>query len=108
MRVLFRSDLKHVPYAMLYQSHSAASTDCLARLDGAGIFERQATLTNAAQIADVIDGGRALMAVSIPADFTTLLAKGGQAPVQVILDGRNSTTAGAAADRKSTRLNSSH
>lgn len=90
-------DLKHVPYAVLDQSHSAASTEFLSRLDGTGIFERQATLTNAAQIARVINSGRVLMAVSVPADFATRLAEGGQAPVQVILDGRNSTTAGAAA-----------
>ena len=90
-------DLKHVPYAVLDQSHSAASTAFLARLDGTGIFERKVTLTNSAQIAGAIDSGQALMAVSIPAGFATRLAAGGQAPVQVILDGRNSTTAGAAA-----------
>ncbi|MEJ2409351.1 MAG: ABC transporter permease [Novosphingobium sp.] len=90
-------DLKHVPYAVLDQSHSAASTDFLARLDGTGIFNRQITLTSSAQIADAIDGGQALMAVSIPADFATRLAEGRQAPVQVVFDGRNSTTAGAAA-----------
>ncbi|MCJ2177767.1 ABC transporter permease [Novosphingobium album (ex Hu et al. 2023)] len=90
-------DLKNVPYAVLDQSHSAASAEFLTRLDGTGIFKRQATLTNSLQIAEVIDDGRVLMAVSIPSDFATRLAKGGQAPVQVILDGRNSTTAGAAA-----------
>ncbi|MCJ2186300.1 ABC transporter permease [Novosphingobium beihaiensis] len=90
-------DLKHVPYAVFDQSHSAASTELLARLDGTGIFEREATLTSTAQIAGVIEGGSALMAVTIPADFATRLADGRQAPVQVIFDGRNSTTAGAAA-----------
>ncbi len=90
-------DLKQVPYAVLDQSHSAASTEFLAKLDGTGIFQREATLTNANQIAHVIEEGRVLMAVSIPADFAERLASNRQAPVQVILDGRNSTTAGAAA-----------
>lgn len=90
-------DLKHVPYAVLDQSHSAASTAFLSRLDGSGIFRREATLAHAGQIAEAIDSGRALMAISIPADFERRLAAGQQAPLQVILDGRNSTTAGAAA-----------
>ncbi|MGA8259174.1 MAG: antibiotic ABC transporter permease, partial [Arenicellales bacterium] len=32
-------DLNHVPYAVLDQDHSAASTAFLARLDGSGVFE---------------------------------------------------------------------
>lgn len=90
-------DLRHVPYAVLDQSHSEASSEFLDRLDGTGIFDREATLTSSDQIAQVIQDGRALMAVNIPADFATRLAQGEQAPLQVILDGRNSTTAGVAA-----------
>ena len=33
-------DLNHAPYAVLDQSRSAASTELLARLDGAGVFTR--------------------------------------------------------------------
>ncbi|SFG28580.1 ABC-2 type transport system permease protein [Novosphingobium sp. CF614] len=90
-------DLKHVPYAVLDQSRSAASTAFLARLDGTGVFEREATLASPGQIAEVIEDGKVLLAISIPADFATRLAAGREAPLQVILDGRNSTTAGAAA-----------
>lgn len=90
-------DLTHVPYAVLDQSHAAASTELLARLDGTGVFERVATLGSSDQIAEVIDKGRALLVVSIPPDFEARLAANRQAPLQVILDGRNSSTAGAAA-----------
>ena len=90
-------DLKQVPYAVLDQSRSAASRDFLAGLDGSGKFEREATLASPAQIAEAVDQRGILMVVSIPADFADRLAAGRQAPVQVILDGRNSTTAGAAA-----------
>lgn len=90
-------DLKHVSYAVLDQSHSAASAELLDRLDGSGIFRRAATLTSPDQIAAAIDDGRVLMAVSIPADFADGLVAGRQVSMQVILDGRNSTTAGAAA-----------
>lgn len=90
-------DLNFAPYAALDSSRSAASTELLARLDATGVFERQATLESAAQIADVITAEEALLVLSIPADFETRLAAGQQAPLQVILDGRNSSTAGAAA-----------
>ncbi|WP_138466995.1 ABC transporter permease [Poseidonocella sp. HB161398] len=90
-------DLTHVPYALLDQSRGSASRELVARLDGTGVFEREATLSSASQIAGQIDAGRVLLAVSIPPDFETLLAAGSEAPVQVILDGRNSATASAAA-----------
>lgn len=90
-------DLKHVPYAVLDQSRGAASAQLLARLDGTGVFKREATLSSPRQIAEVIDAGDALLVLSIPADFESRLASGQQAPLQVILDGRNSSTAGSAA-----------
>lgn len=90
-------DLTHVPYAVLDQSRGAASAELLARLDGTGVFRRVATLTSSTQIAHVIDGNEALLVLSIPADFEPRLNAGGRAPLQVILDGRNSSTASAAA-----------
>lgn len=90
-------DLTHVPYAVLDQSRGAASTELLARLDGTGVFERVATLDSSTRIAGWIDSGDALLVISIPADLQQRLASGQQAPLQVILDGRNSSTAGLAA-----------
>lgn len=90
-------DLTNVPYAVLDQSRSAASNELLARLDGTGVFHRAATLAAPAQIAEVIDGNDALLVLSIPADFQERLNANQRAPLQVILDGRNSTTAGSAA-----------
>ncbi len=90
-------DLTHVPYAVLDQSRAAASTEMLARLDGTGVFHRVATLASASQIDDSVDSGEALLVISIPADFETRLASGLEAPLQLILDGRNSSTASLAA-----------
>ncbi|NML47714.1 ABC transporter permease [Ramlibacter sp. G-1-2-2] len=90
-------DLTHVPYAVLDQSRGAAATELLARLDGTGVFQREATLATPRQIAEAIDDGTVLLALSIPADFDARLASGQAAPLQVILDGRNSSTAGLAA-----------
>lgn len=90
-------DLTDVPYAVLDQSRGAASTELLARLDGTGVFHRAATLQSVQQIPDAIDRRGALLVLSIPSDFESRLAGGQGAPLQVILDGRNSSTAGAAA-----------
>lgn len=90
-------DLTHVPYAVLDQSRSAASVELLAHLDGTGVFKREATLSSTRQIAEAIDDQQVLLVLSIPADFADRLAAGQRAPLQLILDGRNSTTAGSAA-----------
>ena len=60
------------------------------------MFERVATLGSSSQIAPQIDSGAALLVVVFPPDFESRLAGGSVAPMQVILDGRNSATAGAA------------
>ena len=90
-------DLTNVPYAVLDQSRGAASVELLARLDGTGVFHRAATLTSSTQIAEMIDNNQALVVLSIPADFEQRLNQGQSAPLQVILDGRNSSTAASAA-----------
>ncbi|MVW72599.1 ABC transporter permease [Bordetella sp. 15P40C-2] len=90
-------DLNHVPYAVLDQSRGKAATELLARLDGTGVFHRVSTLSSSNQIAETIDSNRALVVLAIPADFEQRLETGQRAPLQVILDGRNSLTASSAA-----------
>jgi ABC-2 type transport system permease protein len=89
-------DLNTVPYAVLDQDHSAASAALLHRLDGSGVFQRQADLRRAQDIAPWIDSGRALLVIQIGQDFERHLLAGEPAPLQVIADGRNSNTAGTA------------
>lgn len=90
-------DLTYAPYAVLDLSGGATSNRLLSKLTGTGVFQRVATLRSTAEIAEVIDSGRALIVLSFPAEFESQLASGQSAPLQMILDGRNSTTAGAAA-----------
>ena len=90
-------DLTHAPYAVLDQSRGAASTEMLARVDGTRVFERVATLNTSRQIARAVERDGALLVLHFPADFDARLAAGRPAPLQMILDGRNSTTAAAAA-----------
>lgn len=90
-------DLTRVPYAVLDQSRSGYSTQLLSRLDGTGVFQRVATLDSVRDIAPTIDSGDALLVMHITSDFEANLQGGMPAQIQVILDGRNSTTASSAA-----------
>ena len=89
-------DLNSVPYAVLDQDHSAASSAFLSHLDGSGIFRRQADLDRAEDISAWIDSGRALLVIQIDQNFERHLLAGEPAQIQVIADGRNSNTAGTA------------
>lgn len=90
-------DLSHVPYAVLDQSRSRASTELLARIDGSLLFQRVANLDAVPQIAPLVDDGRVLLVLHIPQRLEAGLAAGENVPLQLILDARNSTTAGTAA-----------
>jgi len=89
-------DLNSAAYAVLDQDHSAASTALLARLDGSGVFQRQADLVRAQDIATWIDSSRALLVIQIDQGFERNLLAGKSAPLEVVADGRNSNTAGTA------------
>ncbi|MDR2871520.1 MAG: ABC transporter permease [Xanthomonadaceae bacterium] len=90
-------DLSDVPYAVLDQSGGEASTRLTAKFDHSGIFHRIATLRSPEQIGDIIDSGQALLVIQFASDFEARLNAGEQASLQLILDGRNSNTAGSAA-----------
>lgn len=90
-------DLADVPYAVLDQSHSRAGDEFIARLESTGVFHRVATLNSQTGIASVIDRQQALLVIQIGPRFEQQLMEGSNAPLQLILDGRNSNTAGSAA-----------
>ncbi|MDR0776411.1 MAG: ABC transporter permease [Azonexus sp.] len=90
-------DLNHVPYAVLNESNGEASRELIARLDGSGVFVHAASLRNESDIARVIDEGHALLVLHFASDFDSRLSSSGSAPLQLILDGRNSTTVNMAA-----------
>jgi ABC-2 type transport system permease protein len=89
-------DLNDVPYALLDLDRSVASQQLLTHLDGTQIFRRVAQLDNATQAADVIDHKRAILVITIPPHFERNVSAGTPASLQVVLDGRNSNTAGTA------------
>lgn len=89
-------DLNTVPYAVLDQDRSAASRELMTQIEGSGIFRRVAQLQVPQQIAPTINKKQALLVLHIGQGFERALAAGDSAPVQLVLDGRNSNTAGTA------------
>jgi len=90
-------DLRDVPYALLDQSGGGAAQMLLARFDGTGVFHRVATLHSSSEIAPAVERQGALVVLHIGPRFEAQLQAGERAPLQVILDARNSNTAGSAA-----------
>lgn len=90
-------NLDYAPYALLDMSRTPQSAALVRAVDSSAVFDRVMTLDNTAQIAEAVDSGRAMVVLAIGPDYAEKLTETGSAAVQVIVDGRNSTTAQLAA-----------
>ena len=86
-------DLNRVPYAVFDEDRGAVARELLARLEGSPHFREVARLDRHADIAALIDRREALLVVHIGPRFSSALLSGESAPLQLIIDGRNSNTA---------------
>jgi len=86
-------EIHHVPTVVLDLDHSQESRELLSRFSASSYFDVQHQLSDQRQIADIIDRGKATVAIQIRAGFAENLRKGQTALVQVIVDGTNSNTA---------------
>ncbi len=86
-------DLDRVPVAVYNQDPGAAGRELAARLGGLPHFDIVARIDRDAAIAPLIDNRDALLVLHIGPRFSATIERGGSAPVQAILDGRNSNTA---------------
>jgi ABC-2 type transport system permease protein len=86
-------DLKQVPYAVYNEDGGVASRDLLARFVGAGSFQRVAEINSHEDIAPLVDARKVLVVIHVGPRFSADLQSGRPAPLQVIIDGRNSNTA---------------
>ena len=86
-------DLSHIPYALYNQDTGFASRELLGYFQGSPAFRQVATVENEEQIAPLINTEKALLVLQIGPHFTRDLLLHRPAPVQVIIDGRNSNTA---------------
>ena len=90
-------NLDRVPYALCDLSKSALSTQFIQAIDHNRIFQRVGTYNSLAQVPQAVDEANALLVIVIPENFVDTVYEKKSATIQVIIDGRNSTTAQLAA-----------
>jgi ABC-2 type transport system permease protein len=86
-------DLNQVPFAVYNEDQGGASRDLLAKLRLSPTFHEVAIVTHDDEIAPLIDSKKALLFIHLGPNFSRNLGQGIPAPLQVIVDGRNSNTA---------------
>jgi ABC-2 type transport system permease protein len=86
-------DLNQVPYAVFNEDSGAAARQFLQRVEGSPAFSLTGYLRSDRQIAPLIDTKKVLLVLHIGPRFTEELLLHRTAPLQVIIDGRNSNTA---------------
>ena len=86
-------DLNNIPVAVYNEDPDAPSRELVSRLTGSPHFDLVGNLDHDGQIAPLIDNKDALMVLHLGPRFSEFLKRGKSAPVQLIIDGRNSNTA---------------
>lgn len=89
-------DLTHVPFVVYNQDQGQLSRDFIAHFAGSPSFDLLRIVHNQPALQRAIDDKSALMAMDIGPNFTSDLERGRTTHVQLILDGRDSNTAGLA------------
>ena len=86
-------EVHSVATALMDRDNSQESRDLVSRFTASGRFEVIAIARDEAELAQLVDRGRATVAIQIRSGFAQQLRKGVTAPVQLIVDGTNSNTA---------------
>jgi ABC-2 type transport system permease protein len=86
-------DVNHVATAIYNEDPGAAARELVSRFEGSPSFDIVAVLDREAEIASVIDPKKASLVVHLGQTFSRDLIAGRPAPVQFIVDGRESNTA---------------
>lgn len=86
-------DLKHVPTAVWDQSRSAESRALISLLDGSAYFAVDDYAQSYRELADLLDAGSAMVALVIPAEFSSRIRAGQSVAVQAVIDGAEANNA---------------
>ena len=89
-------DLNNIPFVVINEDPGLAGRQVVARFAGAPAFREVAALPSTAGMAALIDRRDALLAIHVDRTFTRSLLAGRPAPLQIVIDGRNSNTAAIA------------
>jgi ABC-2 type transport system permease protein len=87
-------DVKNTPTAILDRDNSAESRDLVAIMTSSGYFRLTERIASDAEARHLLDKGAVRVVLDIRHGFAEKLRGGGTAPVQALLDGSDSNTAG--------------
>jgi ABC-2 type transport system permease protein len=87
-------DVDRVPFLVWDQSNTPDSREFVARFTGTRYFDFRGTVGGYGELEHAIDTGEVSLALVIRPEFAEDLAAGRTAPVQAIVDGSDSNTAG--------------
>jgi ABC-2 type transport system permease protein len=90
------TDVRDVPTVIVDADRSAASRELIARFDASDNFVVVALVGSTSEIDEWLEGGRAWMALSIPAGYGEVLARRETAAIQVVADGTDSNSTNVA------------
>jgi ABC-2 type transport system permease protein len=90
------SDINNVSMGVVDWSHTQESRELLRRLTASGYFTETYTTSRYDELRRAIDGREVTIGLVIPVDFARRLDRGDQTPIQILVDGTDSTTALAA------------
>ncbi|MBU6490382.1 MAG: ABC transporter permease [Burkholderiales bacterium] len=85
-------DIRHVPLCVRDQAHTQASRELVARFVASGWFAQQRELESERAGREAIDQGRCAGVVTIPIDFSRVLATTGVAQLQTVFDATDTNT----------------
>jgi ABC-2 type transport system permease protein len=86
-------DVKHITTAVRDLDQSSESRELVRRFESSGYFDVKYRPASPAEVTDLLDRGRALIAIEIGPGFSSDLKKAEPTNVQVIVDGTDSNTA---------------
>ncbi len=86
-------DLNHVPFAVYNEDSSSASRELIAHFESSPNSQKTTDISDSREIQPLIDAREVMLVIHISPQFKRKLVLGEPAPVQVIVDGRNSNTA---------------
>ncbi len=92
------TDVRNVATAVLDLDNSQASRALIARFERSGYFRVVTHLVNEAQVREVLDRGTVRAVLRVDHGFENEVTAGRPAPLQVLLDGTDSNTAGIVLD----------
>ncbi len=86
-------DIRNVPLAVMDRDGTQVSRDFVQRFAGSRYFRLSHKVESYDQAYNLLDTGRARLALVVPHDFSRDIKEGGETKVQVILDGADANTA---------------